>query len=113
VYGATLKSVDSTEATKVPGVLRVVRIPAAPLPAGFQPLGGVAVIATNTWAAMQGRQKLKLEWNLGPNGTYDSGAYRKALEDTARQPGKVVRNNGDTAGTLKNAAKHVSADYYV
>ena len=113
VYGATLKSVDSTETMKVPGVLHVVRISSTPLPAGFRPLGGVAVIATNTWAAQQGRQKLKLEWDLGPNGTYDSHAYRKALEDTARQPGKVVRNNGDTAGALKNAARHVSADYYV
>jgi isoquinoline 1-oxidoreductase beta subunit len=113
VYGATLKSVDSTEAMKVPGVLHVVRISSAPLPAGFRPLGGVAVIATNTWAALQGRRKLKLEWDLGPNGAYDSDAYRKALENTARQPGKVVRNNGDTAGALKNAAQHVSADYYV
>jgi isoquinoline 1-oxidoreductase beta subunit len=42
VYGATLKSVDSTEAMKVSGVLHVVRIFSAPLPAGFRPLGGVA-----------------------------------------------------------------------
>ncbi|RKT13565.1 isoquinoline 1-oxidoreductase beta subunit [Paraburkholderia sp. RAU2J] len=113
VYGATLKSVDSTETMKVPGVLHVVRIPAAPLPAGFQPLGGVAVMATSTWAAMQGRRKLRLDWDLGPNASYDSQAYRKALEDTARQPGKIVRNNGDTAAALQSAAHHVSADYYV
>ncbi|MGF6612674.1 isoquinoline 1-oxidoreductase beta subunit [Paraburkholderia sp. WSM4175] len=113
VYGATLKSVDSTETMKVPGVLHVIRIPAAPLPAGFQPLGGVAVVATSTWAAMQGRRKLRLDWDLGPNASYDSQAYRKALEDTARQPGKIVRNNGDTAAALKSAAHHVSADYYV
>ncbi|MBB5457020.1 xanthine dehydrogenase family protein molybdopterin-binding subunit [Paraburkholderia sp. Cpub6] len=113
VYGATLKSVDSTETMKVPGVLHVVRIPAAPLPAGFQPLGGIAVVATSTWAAMQGRRKLRLDWDLGPNASYDSQAYRKALEDTARQPGKIVRNNGDTAAALKSAAHHVSADYYV
>ncbi|MGF6852773.1 molybdopterin cofactor-binding domain-containing protein [Paraburkholderia sp. CI3] len=113
VYGATLKSVDSTETMKVPGVLHVVRIPAAPLPAGFQPLGGIAVVATSTWSAMQGRRKLRLDWDLGPNASYDSQAYRKALEDTARQPGKIVRNNGDTAAALKSAAHHVSADYYV
>ncbi|MBC8728790.1 xanthine dehydrogenase family protein molybdopterin-binding subunit [Paraburkholderia sp. UCT2] len=113
VYGATLKSVDSTDTMKVPGVLHVVRIPAAPLPAGFQPLGGIAVVATSTWAAMQGRRKLRLDWDLGPNASYDSQAYRKALEDTARQPGKIVRNNGDTAAALKSAAHHVSADYYV
>ncbi|CAB3792588.1 Isoquinoline 1-oxidoreductase subunit beta [Paraburkholderia ultramafica] len=113
VYGATLRSVDSTETMKVPGVLHVVRIPAAPLPAGFKPVGGIAVVATNTWAALQGRRKLKLAWDLGPNASYDSQAYRKTLEDTARQPGKPVRNNGDTEAALKGAAHHVSADYYV
>jgi isoquinoline 1-oxidoreductase beta subunit len=112
-YGATLKSVDSAAAMKVPGVLRVVRIPGAPLPAGFRPVGGVAVIATNTWAAVQGRQKLKLEWDAGANGSYDTAAYRKALEETARQPGKAVRQNGDAYAALQGAAQRISADYFV
>jgi isoquinoline 1-oxidoreductase beta subunit len=112
-YGATLKSVDSAEAMKVPGVLRVVRIPAAPLPAGFRPVGGVAVIATNTWAAVQGRRKLKLDWDAGANGSYDTAAYRRTLEETARQPGKVVRHSGDTHAALQGAAQRVSADYFV
>jgi isoquinoline 1-oxidoreductase subunit beta len=113
VYGATLKHVDDSEAMKVKGVLRVVQIPSAPISGGFRPLGGVAVLATNSWAALQGRRKLKLEWDMGPNASYDSTAYRKLLEDTARQSGKVVRNNGDVAASLASAAKHVSADYYV
>jgi isoquinoline 1-oxidoreductase beta subunit len=113
VYGATLRSVDSSEAMKVPGVLKIITIPGAPVPSGFRPLGGVAVVATNTWSAMQGRTKLKLDWDTGPNGTYDSTAYRKMLEDTARQPAKVVRHNGDAGAALQGAAQRISADYYV
>ena len=113
VYGATLKSVDAKAALAVPGVLKVIEIPAAPPPSGFKPLGGVAVIATNTWAAMQGRQQLKLDWDLGPNATYDTTDYRKALEQSAGQPGKVARTGGDVDAALKGAAKRISADYFV
>ena len=113
VYGATLKRVDAKAALAVPGVLKVIEIPAAPPPSGFKPLGGVAVIATNTWAAMQGRQQLKLDWDLGPNASYDTTEYRKTLEQSARQPGKVARTGGDVDAALDGAAKRVSADYFV
>ena len=113
VYGAKVAKVDSGEAAKVPGVLQIVQIPPAPMPTGFKPLGGVAVIATNTWAALEGRKKLKIDWDHGTNASYDSDAYRRQLEDTARQPGKVVRNNGDVASALNGATKRIAADYYV
>lgn len=74
VFGATLAAVDDSAALKVPGVVRVVRIEGTPPPAKFQPLGGVAVVARNTWAAMQGRDALKLTWNEGPHASYDSEA---------------------------------------
>jgi len=113
VYGAKVTQVDSADAMKVPGVLQIVPIPPASIPTGFKPLGGVAVIATNTWAALQGRRKLKVSWDHGANASYDSDAYRKQLEDTARQPGKVVRNNGDAMTALNGAPKRIAADYYV
>ena len=71
----------------MPGVERVVEIPGTPPPSGFMPLGGVAVIASNTWAAMQGRQKLQIDWEPGPNADYDTTSYRAELEKTAREPG--------------------------
>ena len=49
----------------------------------------------NTWAAMQGRKELKIDWDDGPHATYDSDTYRAELESAARKPGKVVRNDGD------------------
>jgi isoquinoline 1-oxidoreductase beta subunit len=113
VYGGKLRTFDAKPALAVPGVERVIEIPAAPMPSGFMPLGGVAVIATNTWSAMQGRKALKIDWDLGPNADYDTDSYRHTLEATARQPGKVWRDNGDVGSALKTAAKRIEADYFV
>ena len=113
VYGGKVKSFDPKDALAVAGVERVVEIPATPMPSGFKPLGGVAVIANNTWSAQQGRQRLKLEWDYGPNAGHDSAAYRAELEATAREPGKVVRDKGDVDSALASAARRVSADYFV
>jgi isoquinoline 1-oxidoreductase beta subunit len=113
VLGGKVASYDGAAAMKVPGVEKVVVIEGTPPPAKFQPLGGVAVVARNTWAAMQGRDALKLQWDDGPHGNYDSTAYKAQLEETARHPGKVVRNDGDAEAALASAAKTVSAEYYV
>lgn len=113
VYGGTLDALDSTDAEKVPGVEKIVRLDTTPPPSAFMPLGGVAVVAKNTWAAMQGRQKLKLTWTDGPNAAYDSAAYRAALQRTARRPGKVARNQGDVRRAFAGSARRLMADYYV
>jgi isoquinoline 1-oxidoreductase beta subunit len=113
VYGGVVKSVDSSAAERVPGVERIVRLESTPPPSGFMPLGGVAVLAANTWAAIQGRQQLKIDWDLGPNTTYDSAVFRGELERSVRRPGKVVRSQGDAGRALARASKRVQADYYV
>jgi isoquinoline 1-oxidoreductase beta subunit len=113
VYGGKVTSYDAADALKVPGVVRVVAIEPTPAPPYFNPLGGVAVIARNTWAAMQGRKALKIVWNDGPNGDYDSVAFRATLEEAARKPGKVVRNDGDFTAAAASAAKRIEAEYYL
>jgi len=113
VFGGKVASVNSDAAMKVPGVEKVVTIEGTPAPAAFQPLGGVAVIARNTWGALKGRDALQVTWDDGPNSTYDSAAFKARLEETARQPGKVVRNDGDAEKALASAAKVVSAEYYI
>jgi len=105
--------VDPVEALKVPGVLKVVEIDQSPAPAQFNPVGGVAVVATNTWAAIQGRRALKVVWNDGPNGSYDSVAFKSAMEESARKPGKVVRDNGNLDAGMASAAKKIEAEYYI
>jgi isoquinoline 1-oxidoreductase subunit beta len=113
VMGGKVASYDATEAKKVPGVVQIVEIPAPSFPLMFQPSGGVAVIADNTWAAIQGRKALKITWDDGPHGTYDSQAYRAAMEATAKQPGKVLRSEGDFATAYASAAKKLEAEYYI
>ena len=112
VYGGKVATVDSREAEKVPGVERIVRLPEATPPTGFQMLGGVAVVAKNTWAAMQGRKKLRVTWTDGPNASHDSERYRAELEQAVRKPGKVVRSQGNAARALGSGTR-VSADYYI
>src|SRR5690606_9296215 len=75
-YGDTVASFDAAAAEKLPGVVKIVPLASTPLPAGFQPLGGVAVVARDTWTAIQARKQLKIEWKRGPNAGYDSAAYR-------------------------------------
>ena len=113
VYGGKVKSFDAAEARKVPGVMRVVQIEASPPPPQFNPLGGVAVVAQNTWAAMQGRKALKIVWDDGPNADYDSAAYKATLEESAHKAGKVVRNDGDFSAAVARAASRIEAEYYI
>jgi len=113
VMGGKIASVDDSEARKVAGVSQTVQIDAMKPPYGFQALGGVAVIADSTWAAMQGRKKLKVDWDLGTNAGFDSGAFKKTLQDSARQPGKVARNVGDVDAEFAKGGKVHEADYYV
>jgi isoquinoline 1-oxidoreductase beta subunit len=113
VIGGRLISHNDTEARKVKGVLQTVVIEAAKPPYAFQALGGVAVIADSTWAAQQGRQKLKVTWEPGDNTGYESEAFRKSLLETVRQPQKVVRTIGDVDAAFAKGGKIHEAEYYV
>jgi isoquinoline 1-oxidoreductase subunit beta len=113
VVGGKAASFDATAALAVPGVEKVVAIQSTPAPAKFNPLGGVAVIAKDTWAALKGREALKIVWDDGPNKSYDSAAYKAKLEENVRKPGKIERNEGDADRALASAAKVFAQEYYV
>lgn len=113
VTGGKLVSFDPEAALKVPGVEKVMKVQGWPWPSKFQPLGGVAVIARNTGAAIKGRDALKLTWDDGANAKYDSVAYRKELEEASRKPGLVVRQEGDADAALKGADKVIVGEYYI
>jgi isoquinoline 1-oxidoreductase beta subunit len=113
VTGGKLVSFDAADAMKVSGVEKVMELKGWPWPSKFQPLGGVAVIARNTGAAIKGRDALKIIWDDGANGKYESVTYRTELEEAARKPGLVVRKEGDVDAALKGADKVIVGEYYL
>ncbi len=112
VVGGKVKSYDATATLKVPGVEKVVELQGTPAPMVFAPLGGIAVVATNTWAAFEGVRQLQVEWDAGPNAGYDSAAFRAEMEKTAEAPGKVIRDQGDWDAARAAAAKTVVRTYH-
>jgi isoquinoline 1-oxidoreductase subunit beta len=112
VYGGAVKSVDDSATLKVEGVKQTATIDAFKPPVTMQALGGVAVLADNTYAAFQGKKKLKVEWTASEHSVWNSGPFRKDLEATARKPGKVVRENGNVDEVFAKGGKIVEAEYY-
>jgi isoquinoline 1-oxidoreductase beta subunit len=90
VFGATVKSVDDSEARKVAGVVDVKQIPQ-----------GVAVYADNTFAALKGRDALKIEWDTSKAETRSSSQLASEYARHFSQPGLVATNNGDVDKALK------------
>jgi len=112
VLGSTVKSLDDKAALAVAGVKQTATIDTFKPPHGFQALGGVAVLADNTWTAMQGKKKLQIQWEKSPHGVYNSDAYKKELQEAARKPGKVVREIGNVDAAFAKGGKVVEAEYY-
>ena len=100
VFGGRVKGFDPAPALAVPGVQRVVQISS-----------GVAVVAAGTWAAFQGKQALKIEWDEGATARWSSDGIWSAFAAAAERPGEVVQAVGDVDANLKAAARTVEAVY--
>lgn len=105
----TFKSYDKSEALKITGVIDVIEIPRIERPFGV--LGGIAVVASNTWAAFKGRDALKIEWDFGENKIYDSKKYMNQLTQNVHKPGKVFKDIGDVNNAFKNADKIIESTF--
>lgn len=113
-----LASVDTTEALAVKGVVKVVQLkPETGQPPGHTVVApAVAVLAEDTWSALQGRAKLKLSWRPGASGNEDSAVLEQQasqlLDDKNAVATVRVRNDGDVDAASKKAVRHVEATYY-
>ncbi|PWK84332.1 xanthine dehydrogenase family protein molybdopterin-binding subunit [Fulvimonas soli] len=112
----TLAAIDTAATLAVKGVVKVVQLRPEP----SQPLGqtvlapAVAVLAEDTWAALQGRDKLKLDWKPGPSGGENSADLEQqavALLDDKTAAAVRVRNDGDVDAAGKKAARRLEASY--
>jgi isoquinoline 1-oxidoreductase beta subunit len=110
----TVESFDDSAARKVPGVLDVFTITG---PQSGEPYlvlaSGVAVVADSTWAALQGRKALRVEWNRGPHTTESTESFWQQAEALLEGTGQVVRDDGDYAAAVESAEKRVTARYRV
>jgi isoquinoline 1-oxidoreductase subunit beta len=112
VFGSSVKSVDDSAALSVAGVKQTLTLDSFKPPIATQALGGVAVLANNTWAALQGKKKLKVTWESSPHSVWNSDAYKKELQETARKPGKAFRENGNVDAAFAKGGRIVEAEYY-
>lgn len=99
VFGGAVKSVDDAAAKAVPGVKHVLKISS-----------GVAVLADTTWAALKGREALKIEWDEGPSAGASTDGIRKNFEERLKTPGKIVRKEGQGAAGLSKT-QQITARY--
>ena len=101
VFGGSVKSFDAKASLKIKGVKNVVQVPT-----------GIAVIAENYWTAKQGRDALKIDWDLGPNASLDSEKLKEEYRKLAAEEGLPAAKAGDTKTAMSAAKTKIEAEYY-
>ncbi len=102
IFGAKMKSFDDSRARSMPGVRKIVAIPA-----------GVAVIADSFWQAKSARDALRVEWDEGAMQNFSTSEMMRTFRERAESPGTSVRKDGDAESALASAAKKIEAVYEV
>lgn len=100
VFGGKARSFDASAALAVPGVRKVLAIES-----------GVAVVADHSFAAIAGRHALKIEWDRGPHGGWDTAAIARHLDECLAKAGAVARREGAGAKGLEGAGQVLRAEY--
>ena len=112
----TVKSFTKNNAEKVSGVEDIFELPRLTPPTGkfFGMLGGIVVVANNTWAAFQGKRNLDIEWNKGANENFNSEDFKRTLTARVHTRGKLVPGaRGNVTAAFDTAAKTIEATYHV
>src|SRR5208282_4774142 len=99
-FGGIVNSFDASGAKAVKGVVDVIAIPQ-----------GVAVLAENTWAAMQGRDALKVQWDESKAEHRSSAAMLDEYKKLAATPGTPALKKGDADSALAKCAKTIEAEF--
>ena len=100
VFGGRVAKYDASQAGAVPGVKKVIAI-----------ANGLAVVADNTWSALQGRRALQIEWDEGPNANLSTESIRTFFMDRIQQRGAIDRDEGDASAALAKAPRVLEAVY--
>ena len=109
VFGGKVASFDATKAKAVAGVRDIIQFETSAR--GASTTGGIAVLADNSWAAIQGRNALEVKWDEGPAAKESTAELQKQFLANAAKPGKVVRNEGAADSVLASSPKKIEAVY--
>ncbi|MFT4929652.1 MAG: isoquinoline 1-oxidoreductase beta subunit [Phenylobacterium sp.] len=112
VLFGTIKSFDAEATLKVPGVLRVIELKSSTAPTLFKPLGGLAVIADNSWAAIKGREKLIIDWAHGDNAAHSTKTHEAVFAKALDESPHTIRQRGNWQQAQAQAAQTLNAEYY-
>jgi isoquinoline 1-oxidoreductase beta subunit len=104
----TVTNIDDRRAKDVKGVKEVVKIVR---PVFMKRPECVAVIADNTYAAMQGKKALRLTWESAEAEKFNSADYFKKMREMAKIEGNSHQNEGDVKTALSKASKVITAEY--
>jgi isoquinoline 1-oxidoreductase beta subunit len=108
VLGAKLKSFDASQSLKIKGVRQVVKVERI---MGKNRFDGVAVVADNYWAAMQGRKALKVVWDYQGLDKFNTVDFEKGLRELAKTDGVVGHQAGDFDKAFTDAPVRLEAFY--
>jgi isoquinoline 1-oxidoreductase beta subunit len=114
VLNGRVESFDDSEARQIEGVLDVFAIDGPEPGAPYIILAsGVAVVATSTWAAMKGREALKIEWQDSPNASDSSEKFWRENAEMLQSTGQIVLDDGDFDAAMAQADKVIEHRYRV
>lgn len=113
VLGSAVERVDATAAKAMKGVIAVIEMPAPTGAPGFQPLGGVAVLAEDTWIARKAAQALQITWTKSPHDGASWASDLAAMRAAVATPGTPRRVVGEAEPALTRAATRLQATYVV
>ena len=105
----SLDSFDDSDSLQVQGVKSVKSIDRIEKP--FGALGGVAVIASNSWAAIEGQKRLKVTWNNGKNESYSTSKYMDKITANVHQKAKLIKKEGNLEKAFNDADSIIEATY--
>lgn len=99
-FGGKPATVNAEKAKAVKGVTDVLTIP-----------GGVAVVASSTWAAIKGREALEVSWDEAAAEKRSSSELIEEYKALASKPGLSVRKDGDAAAAIAGAKTVIDAEF--
>ncbi len=105
-FGGRVAKMDASAANGVAGFIDAMTLPTR---------GGVVVYARNSWAALQAREAIAVEWDFANAETRGSDEMKSALLAAVNAPPEFVAREGhgmeETARRLEGAARIVEAEF--